>query len=276
MGIQPAILLIEDETHLRRHLQILLQSEGYYVLTAADGVEGIQQVQAQPFDLVITDLVVPGIDGFQVMEYVQDHCPDTVLVAITGYASTESAVQALRRGAYDYIAKPFDIDLLLIVIKRALEKARLQRAHRSYMGELEQRVQERTYQLSEAKRDLEHTLATLRATQEQLVHTAKLHAMEEATAAVAHALADPLTIIVSLAQSLAKGVVSEGRMKAQLEQISEAAFCCQQIAESFFNFVEAKASLNAMVSHLDLNAILLQGQSGEKLGKSVANTHSPG
>jgi DNA-binding response OmpR family regulator len=273
MDTQPAILLIEDEMHLRRHLQILLQSEGYYVLTAADGVEGIQQVQAQPFDLVITDLVVPGIDGFQVMDYVQDLCPDTVLVAITGYASTESAVQALRRGAYDYIAKPFDIDLLLIVIKRALEKARLQRAHRSYMGELEQRVQERTYQLSEAKRDLEHALATLKATQDQLVHTAKLHAMEEATAAVAHALADPLTIIVSLAQSLAKAVVSEGRMQAQLKQISEAAFCCQQIAESFFNFVEAKASLNAMVGHLDLNAILLQGHPGEKLGKNMPNTH---
>jgi signal transduction histidine kinase len=97
--------------------------------------------------------------------------------------------------------------------------------------------------------------------------------MEEATAAVAHALADPLTIIVSLAQSLAKVVVSEGRMQAQLKQISEAAFCCQQIAESFFNFVEAKASLNAMAQHLDLNAILLQGQSSEKLGKSMANTH---
>src|SRR5262245_30446281 len=273
MGTQPAILLIEDETRLRRHLQMLLHSEGYDVLTAADGVEGIQRVQAQPFDLVITDLVVPGIDGFQVMDYVQDLCPDAVLVAITGYASTESAVQALRRGVYEYIAKPFDIDLLLVVIKRALEKARLQRAHRSYMGELEQRVQERTNQLNEAKKDLEQALATLKATQEQVIHTAKLHAMEEATAAVAHELADPLTIIVSLAQSLANGVVSDGRMKAQLKQISEAAFCCQQIAQSFFTFVEAKASLNAMVCHLDLSAVLLQGQSGDTLGKNMPNPH---
>jgi C4-dicarboxylate-specific signal transduction histidine kinase len=119
---------------------------------------------------------------------------------------------------------------------------------------------------------LEQALATLKATQEQLIHAAKLHAMEEATAAVAHELADPLTIIVSMAQSLAKGVVSESRMKTQLKQISEAAFCCQQIVQSFFNFVEAKASLNAMVCHLDLGSLLLQGQSGEKLPNGVANS----
>jgi DNA-binding response OmpR family regulator len=273
MGEQPAILLIEDETRLRHHLQILLQSEGYRVVTAADGAEGIQKAQAQPFDLVITDLIVPEIDGFQVMDYVQDYCPDTVLVAITGYASTESAVQALRRGAYDYIAKPFDIDLLLIVIKRALEKARLQRAHRYYIGELERRVEERTHQLTEAKKSLEQALATLKATQEQLIHAAKLHAMEEATAAVAHELADPLTIIVSMAQSLAKGMGSEGRMRTQLKQISEAAFCCQQIVQSFFNFVEAKASINAMACHLDLSSILLQGQSGERLPETMAKSH---
>jgi DNA-binding response OmpR family regulator len=274
MGQQPAILLIEDETRLRQHLQILLQSEGYHIVTAADGAEGIQKAYAQAFDLVITDLVMPEMDGFQVMECVQDRCPDTVLLAITGYASTESAIQALRRGAYDYIAKPFDVDLLLVSIKRALEKARLQRAHRHYIGELEQRVAERTHQLTEAKNNLEQALATLKATQEQLIHTAKLHAMEEATAAVAHELADPLTIIVSMARSLAKGVVSEGRMKTQLKQISEAAFCCQQIVQSFFTFVEAKASFNTMVCHIDLSTILLQGQLGQDLHKSIADPAS--
>jgi DNA-binding response OmpR family regulator len=271
MGEQPAILLIEDETRLRHHLQILLQSEGYYVVTAADGAEGLQKAQAEPFDLVITDLVIPEIDGFQVMEYLQERCPDTVLVAITGYASTESAIQALRRGAYDYIAKPFDVDLLLVVIRRALEKARLQRAHRYYIGELERRVEERTQQLTEAKKNLEQALTDLKATQEQLIQTAKLHAMEETTAAVAHELADPLVIIVSMAQSLAKGAVSEDRMKAQLKQISEAAFCCQQIVQSLLNFVEAKAVINAMVCHIDLSTILLQGQIGERSLKRTAN-----
>jgi DNA-binding response OmpR family regulator len=271
MSEQPTILLIEDEARLRHNLQILLQGEGFCVVTAEHGAEGLQRLQEAPFDLVITDLVMPEMDGFQVMEYLQDHHLDTVVVVITAYASTESAIQALRRGAYDYITKPFDIDVLHIVIKRALEKARLQKALRHYLSELEQRVEERTHELTDAKTRLEQALADLQAAQEPLIQTARLHAMGEATTAVAHELADPLTIIVSLAQVLAKEATAGGRMKAQLEQISEAAFCCQQLVQSILNFVEAKASINAMACHVNLSHILLQGRSGEKSLKSMAN-----
>ena len=271
MHEQPAILLIEDEARLRHNLQILLQSEGYRVVTAAHGAEGLQRLQEGPFDLVITDLIMPEMDGFQVMEYLQSHHPDTVVVAITAYASADSTIQALRRGAYDYITKPFDIDVLQIVIKRALEKARLQKALRRYLGELEQRVEERTHELTDAKTKLEQSLADLKESQEQLIQTARLHAMGEATTAVAHELADPLTIIVSLAQVLAKEATAGSRMKAQLEQISEAAFCCQQLVQSFLNFVEAKASINAMACHVNLSHILLQGRSGEKYLGSMVN-----
>jgi DNA-binding response OmpR family regulator len=271
MSEQATILLIEDEARLRHNLQILLQSEGYCVVTAEHGAEGLQRLQEAPFDLVITDLVMPKMDGFQVMEYLQDHHRDTVVVVITAYASTESAIQALRRGAYDYIAKPFDIDLLQIVIKRALEKARLQKALRHYMSELEHRVAERTHELTDAKNKLERSLGDLKAAQDQLIQTARLHAMGEATTAVAHELADPLTIIVSLAQVLAKETTVEGRMKVQLEQISEAAFCCQQLVRSLLDFVEAKANINAMACHVNLSHILLQGRSGEKCPKNIAN-----
>jgi DNA-binding response OmpR family regulator len=271
MGEQPAILLIEDEARLRHNLQILLQSEGYRVVTAEHGTEGLQRLQEEPFDLVITDLVMPKIDGFQVMEFLQDHYPDTVAVAITAYASTESAIQALRRGAYDYLAKPFDVDLLHIVIKRALEKACLQKTLRQYMTELEQRVAERTHELTEAKKRLEKSLAELKATQGQLIQTARLRAMGEATTAVAHELADPLTIIVSLAHALAKEVASEGKTKAQLKQISEAAFCCQQLVQSLLTFVEARASINAMACHIKLSDILLEGWSGETHRQTMAD-----
>jgi DNA-binding response OmpR family regulator len=271
MSEQATILLIEDEARLRQNLQILLQNEGYRVVTAEHGAEGLQRLQEEPFDLVITDLVMPKMDGFQVMEYLQDHHCDTVVVVITAYASTESAIQALRRGAYDYIAKPFDFDLLQIVIKRALEKSRLQKALRHYMGELEQRVAERTYELTDAKEKLEHSLGDLKAAQEQLIQTARLHAMGEATTAVADELADPLTIIVSLAQVLAREATIEGRMKAQLEQISEAALCCQQLVRGLLDFVEAKANINAMACHVNLSHILLQGGSNQKFSKATVN-----
>ena len=124
MTEQPSILLIEDESRLRHNLQILLQREGYCVVATHDGAEGIGRIKAQSFDLVITDLVMPGIDGFQVLDYLKAHHPETVVVAVTGYISLESASEALDRGAYDYIAKPFDFDLFRTTIERALEKAR--------------------------------------------------------------------------------------------------------------------------------------------------------
>ena len=96
MEDHPIILLIEDELQLRDNLQILLQSAGYQVTTAANGMQGIQQIRDQVFDLVITDLVLPGMDGFQVMDYLRGHNPETVVVAITGYVSTESAIQKLE------------------------------------------------------------------------------------------------------------------------------------------------------------------------------------
>jgi CheY-like chemotaxis protein len=271
MGEQPAILLIEDEPNLRQNLQTLLQSEGYRVVPAEHGAEGLQRLQEECFDLVITDLVMPEIDGFQVMEFLQDHHPETVAVAITAYASTESAIQALRRGAYDYLAKPFDVDLLHIVIKRALEKGRLQRTLRQYMTELEQRVEERTHELIEAKNRMEKSLAELKASQEQLIQTAKFRAMGEAATAVAYDLADPLTIIVSLAHSLGKEVAAEGKMKAQLNQITEAAFCCQRLIQSVLTFVETKASINAIAHHISLNEILLEGRFGETRRQAVAD-----
>ena len=134
MPEQPSILLIEDEANLRHNLRVLLEGEGYRVITAEDGAEGIHKLQEAPLDLVITDVVMPGVDGFQVMQYLKDHAPDLLAVAVTAYVSTESAIEALRRGAFDYLAKPFDVDLMQSVIKRALEKARMQKAFRRYMG----------------------------------------------------------------------------------------------------------------------------------------------
>ena len=107
---------------------------------------------------------MPETDGFQVMEYLKDHRPDTVVVAITAYVSTASAIEALRKGAYDYLAKPFDVDLMLIVIRRALEKARMQKAFRHHMGELERQVEERTRKLTAANIRLQRSLGIFHGT----------------------------------------------------------------------------------------------------------------
>jgi C4-dicarboxylate-specific signal transduction histidine kinase len=236
MPKQPSILLIEDEANLRHNLTVLLEGEGYRVSCAEDGAEGIRKLQEESFDLVITDVVMPEVDGFQVMEYLKDHVPDVVVVAITAYVSTESAIEALRHGAYDYLAKPFDVDLMQIVIKRALEKARMQKAFRHYMGELERRVEERTRNLAEANIHLEQSMEELRATQEQLIQAEKFCALGEATAVVAPELGESLAMVVGFAQVLAKIAPAESRMKAQLEQVGEVAFRCHEIVKNLVDF----------------------------------------
>jgi signal transduction histidine kinase len=284
---QASILLIEDEARLRNNLQILLQSEGYRVTTAPSGVEGLQRVREAPFDLVITDLVMPELDGFQVMEYLKEHCPDTVVVAITGYASTESAIEALRRGAYDYLTKPFDFDLMRLVIERAMDKARTQQALHHYMSELERQVEERTRELTAANQQLAKSLAELRAMQAQMIQTEKLRALGELTAAVAHELSNPLTVIIAFAQTLAKKVPAEGNMKAQLEYISEAAFRCDRIVSSLLNFMWKQAPkkvytdineccermLHSLALQVDLSRIMLEKRLEATLPRTMADPH---
>jgi two-component system, NtrC family, sensor kinase len=287
MAEQASILLIEDEARLRHNLQIILQGEGYRVVTAENGLEGMQKAQVEPFDLVLTDLVMPEVDGFQVMEYLRDHCPDTVVVAITAYASTGSTIEALRKGAYDYLAKPFDFELMQFVIQRALEKSRMQKAFRHYMSELERQVEERTSKLTESNKYLEKSLADLRAAEEQLIQTEKLRALGKLTAVVTHELNEPLTVIVGFAQLLTHMAPAGSKMKAYLEQISAAAFRCHQIVQSLFNFTWKQApnkvytdinelcekTLRALAYQVDLSTIVVERQFDQTLPRTMADPH---
>ena len=287
MPQQPSILLIEDEANLRHNLGVLLEGEGYRVISAEDGAEGIRKLQEELFDLVITDVVMPKVDGFQVMQYLKEHAPDVVVVAMTAYVSTESAIEALRRGAYDYIAKPFDVDLMQVVIKRALDKARMQKAFRHYMGELECQVEERTRHLTEANINLEQSMEELRATQEQLVQTERFRALGEVTASVAQDLGGSLAMIVGFAQVLAKIAPAENRMKAQLEQIGEVAFGCHEIIKNLVNFAWKQASqkvqthlnalceemLEGLTSQADLSHIVVERRLDGSLPLIMADPH---
>ena len=121
-----SILIIEDEPRLRNNLQILLTRAGYVVTTVANGSSGLQCLQQHSFDLIITDLVMDGLDGFALVECIAAQVPETPIIVMTGYASTASAAEALRKGARDYIAKPFSIESLKDAIARALENVQIQ------------------------------------------------------------------------------------------------------------------------------------------------------
>jgi len=119
------ILIVDDERSMRDVLSIMLKRAGYGVTVAADGEEAITQLGKDIFDLVITDLRMPKVGGLEVLKAVKDASPDTVVLVITAFASTETAVEAMKRGAYDYLTKPFQVDEVQLIIRNALEKRRL-------------------------------------------------------------------------------------------------------------------------------------------------------
>ncbi|MBI5042507.1 MAG: sigma-54-dependent Fis family transcriptional regulator [Nitrospirae bacterium] len=119
------ILVVDDERSMRDFLSIMLKKAGYDVTTAVDGEEAVKVLHKDIFDLVITDLKMPKVDGLQVLKTVKELSPDTVVIVITAFASTETALEAMKEGAYDYITKPFQIDEMKIKIQKALEKRRL-------------------------------------------------------------------------------------------------------------------------------------------------------
>ncbi len=121
------ILIVDDESIVREMLCLRLAREGYKVAVAASGDAAVRALSETHFDLVITDLVMRGGDGYAVMEYVDRQRLDTAVIVVTAYGSIDSAIEALRRGAVDYVQKPFEMALMSLAVNRALERQRLAR-----------------------------------------------------------------------------------------------------------------------------------------------------
>jgi DNA-binding NtrC family response regulator len=119
------ILIVEDKESMAEMLSQALEAEGYSTLHAKDGGEGIQLFKDKKIDLVLTDLKLPQKDGLEVLAVVKAHNPLTPVIMMTAYGTIETAVKAVKEGAYDFLTKPFDPDHLLILIAKALEKQRL-------------------------------------------------------------------------------------------------------------------------------------------------------
>ncbi len=125
--MKPKILIIEDEPTMRVGMEHLLSSSGYHVKSCKDGSEGIVAVEREAFDLVITDMRLPGHDGLSVLKRVKALSPLTGVIIITAFAEVKTAVQAIKDGAFDYISKPFSNDELLILIERFLRFRNLEK-----------------------------------------------------------------------------------------------------------------------------------------------------
>jgi len=121
----PSILVIDDKESMRQMLAKTLESEGYEVDVARDGEVGLDKAKEKRFDLVLTDLKLPNMDGLSVLSSFKDLDPEISVIVMTAYGTIETAVQAIKQGAFDFLTKPFDVDHLNVLIQRALENRRL-------------------------------------------------------------------------------------------------------------------------------------------------------
>jgi len=121
----PKILVADDDSTIRRNLSRLLQAEGYRVVEAADGDIALSRIRAEEVDAVLLDLKMPGRDGLEVLGELGPLLSDLPVIVITAFAGSSAAIEAMRRGAYDYLSKPFDLDEVLLTLKRALRQRSL-------------------------------------------------------------------------------------------------------------------------------------------------------
>lgn len=119
------ILVIDDERSIRNIISELLEMEGHAVKTAENGALGYEMVGREPFDLVISDIKMPEMDGIELLDKLIDTHPDTTVVMISGHGSIDTAVECIKKGAFDYIEKPIDMNRILVTVKNALERGSL-------------------------------------------------------------------------------------------------------------------------------------------------------
>lgn len=131
------VLVVDDEPKMRRVLEIMLRRMGHDVLVAADGQEALALAQQGPVDLVITDLRMPGMDGVALLTALREQGVEAPVILMTAYGTVESAVAAMKQGAYDYILRPFDVEAVELVITRALALERVQRENLFLRQEVE-------------------------------------------------------------------------------------------------------------------------------------------
>ena len=142
MGNKANILVVDDERGIREGCRRILASEGYAIDTAGNGAEGLEMVKAKAYDLLLVDLMMPVMGGLEMMEQVASIDPEIIMVVITGFATIETAVDAMKSGAYDYIPKPFTPDQLLAFVNRGLETRRLRLQAKLLMEERDQKLLE--------------------------------------------------------------------------------------------------------------------------------------
>ncbi len=151
------ILVVDDETHVRAMMGSTLERQGYEVQMASSGREALEALELNAFDLVLTDIVMQDVNGIALLEQIHAQHPNLPVVMVTAIHDISVAIDSMRRGAYDYLLKPFEREHLLNTVRRAMDHRHALEENHNYQQSLEQMVRARTEMLRHAMEDLEHS-----------------------------------------------------------------------------------------------------------------------
>jgi signal transduction histidine kinase len=198
MSEQLKVLVVDDEESVVVTIKAILQLDGYNVATTTSGVQARAMVRDVEYDLVLTDLRLEDGDGLDVLKAVREHHPETITIMLTGYASLESAIQAIRAGAYDYLVKPSEVEELRSTVARGIERRRLGQELRKRVAELERANREIADLNSSLQRRIDDAMAELKERYEQLK---ELDRMKSQVLSIAsHELKTPITAMSGFLQ----------------------------------------------------------------------------
>lgn len=155
-GARACILIADDERNIRDVLSDLLSDE-YECVLVASAEEALVRLSTMQFDVIISDIMMPGMSGLEMIPHVHQFAPDTIVIMLSGAQTMESAIEALRAGAFDYIMKPFDLRHVEAAVKRAVQHKQLRESKRRYENYLEDLVEQRTEELNRTFKSLEES-----------------------------------------------------------------------------------------------------------------------
>jgi len=242
------ILIVDDDENICRSLRLIFKKKGYEVETAGTGREAIEKVQERFFNLTFLDIKLPDMAGIELLAPLKKLHPDMAVILVTGYASLETAVQALNEGALAYITKPLNIDEVLATVREALEKQRLVIENRRLFQEAQRelaerkRAEEALKEYSERLEEMvEQRTKELRDAQEQLIRAERLAAISQLGASVCHELGNPLGVINNSVYYLSTllGDV-DGKAKKHLKIMEREIARAKKITSDLLSLTEGK------------------------------------
>src|SRR5205823_3332467 len=208
----PRVLVVDDEDTVMLTIQGILELDGYAVTAASSSTRALELIGTQHFDVMLTDLRLDGAEGLELLRELHRTSPETISVILTGYASIDSAVEALRAGAYDYLLKPCDVYEMRRAVARALERNRLAAQLRDRLRELEQANETIRALNLELESRVERATAELRD---------QITARDDFMATVSHDLKSPLTFIKGIAGLRRRRAIDAPETEPLLEALEQ-------------------------------------------------------